>query len=59
MDNFNNFLGTEGYIATRALCDAVESLPVGSAWDLRTVVGPLIRPPRGALDPGRLPDPVR
>ncbi len=34
----------------RALCDAVESLPVGSAWDLRTVVGPLIRPPRGALE---------
>jgi RHH-type proline utilization regulon transcriptional repressor/proline dehydrogenase/delta 1-pyrroline-5-carboxylate dehydrogenase len=34
----------------RVLCDAVESLPVGSAWDLRTVVGPLIRPPRGALE---------
>ncbi|MGI9592891.1 MAG: aldehyde dehydrogenase family protein, partial [Myxococcota bacterium] len=34
----------------RALCDAVESLPVGSAWDLRTVVGPLIRPPRGPLE---------
>ena len=32
----------------RTLCDAVESLPVGSAWDLTTVVGPLIRPPRGA-----------
>jgi len=33
----------------RTLCDAVESLPVGSAWEPRTVVGPLIRPPRGAL----------
>ena len=33
-----------------ALCDAVESLRVGSAWDLRTTVGPLIRPPRGALE---------
>jgi RHH-type proline utilization regulon transcriptional repressor/proline dehydrogenase/delta 1-pyrroline-5-carboxylate dehydrogenase len=33
----------------RALCDATASLRVGSAWDLRTVVGPLIRPPRGAL----------
>jgi RHH-type proline utilization regulon transcriptional repressor/proline dehydrogenase/delta 1-pyrroline-5-carboxylate dehydrogenase len=36
----------------RALCDATESLPVGSAWDLRTRVGPLIRPPRGALERG-------
>jgi RHH-type proline utilization regulon transcriptional repressor/proline dehydrogenase/delta 1-pyrroline-5-carboxylate dehydrogenase len=34
----------------RALCDAVESLPVGSAWDLATVMGPLIRPPRGPLE---------
>jgi RHH-type proline utilization regulon transcriptional repressor/proline dehydrogenase/delta 1-pyrroline-5-carboxylate dehydrogenase len=34
----------------RALCDAAESLTVGSAWDLRTVVGPLIRPPRGPLE---------
>lgn len=34
----------------RALCDAVESLPVGSAWDLRTLMGPLIRPPRGDLE---------
>lgn len=33
-----------------ALCDAAESLPVGSAWDLRTRIGPLIRPPRGALE---------
>ena len=34
----------------RTLCDAVESLPVGSAWDPSTVVGPLIGPPRGALE---------
>ena len=34
----------------RTLCDAAESLPVGSAWDLTTVVGPLIRPPSGALE---------
>jgi RHH-type proline utilization regulon transcriptional repressor/proline dehydrogenase/delta 1-pyrroline-5-carboxylate dehydrogenase len=34
----------------RALCDAVESLPVGSAWLPTTVVGPLIRPPQGALE---------
>ncbi|MBW2279530.1 MAG: proline dehydrogenase family protein [Deltaproteobacteria bacterium] len=33
----------------RALCDAVESLPVGSAWEPTTRVGPLIRPPRGPL----------
>jgi RHH-type transcriptional regulator, proline utilization regulon repressor / proline dehydrogenase / delta 1-pyrroline-5-carboxylate dehydrogenase len=33
-----------------ALCDAVESLPVGSAWDLSTRVGPLIRPPREDLE---------
>jgi len=33
----------------RSLCDAVESLPVGSAWDPATRVGPLIRPPREAL----------
>jgi RHH-type proline utilization regulon transcriptional repressor/proline dehydrogenase/delta 1-pyrroline-5-carboxylate dehydrogenase len=31
-------------------CDAVESLPVGSAWDLATKVGPLIRPPAGVLE---------
>jgi RHH-type proline utilization regulon transcriptional repressor/proline dehydrogenase/delta 1-pyrroline-5-carboxylate dehydrogenase len=35
-----------------ALCDAVESLPVGPAWERRTRVGPLIRPPRGALERG-------
>lgn len=34
----------------QALCDAVHSLPVGSAWDLRTKVGPLIRPPTGDLE---------
>jgi RHH-type proline utilization regulon transcriptional repressor/proline dehydrogenase/delta 1-pyrroline-5-carboxylate dehydrogenase len=33
-----------------ALCDAVESIPVGSAWDLKTRMGPLIRPARGALE---------
>lgn len=31
------------------LRDAVESLAVGPAGDLRSVVGPLIRPPEGAL----------
>lgn len=34
----------------RTLCDAVESLHVGSAWDLKTKVGPLIRPPSGVLE---------
>jgi RHH-type proline utilization regulon transcriptional repressor/proline dehydrogenase/delta 1-pyrroline-5-carboxylate dehydrogenase len=34
------------------LCDAVESLAVGSAWDLPTKIGPLIRPPGGALERG-------
>ena len=33
-----------------ALRDATESLAAGSAWDLRTVVGPLIRPPGAALE---------
>lgn len=32
-----------------SLQDAVSSLRVGSAWDLRTKLGPLIRPPRGPL----------
>jgi RHH-type proline utilization regulon transcriptional repressor/proline dehydrogenase/delta 1-pyrroline-5-carboxylate dehydrogenase len=36
----------------RALCDAVESLRVGSSWELHTKVGPLIRPPDGALEKG-------
>ncbi len=35
-----------------AFCDAVESLRVGSAWELPTKVGPLIRPPSGALERG-------
>jgi RHH-type proline utilization regulon transcriptional repressor/proline dehydrogenase/delta 1-pyrroline-5-carboxylate dehydrogenase len=35
-----------------SLCDAVESLRVGSAWDLPTKLGPLIRPPSGALETG-------
>jgi RHH-type proline utilization regulon transcriptional repressor/proline dehydrogenase/delta 1-pyrroline-5-carboxylate dehydrogenase len=34
----------------RALCDAVKSLKVGSAWDRQTRVGPLIAPPGGALE---------
>jgi len=34
----------------RTLCDAVKSLAVGSAWDLETRVGPLIRPPSGDLE---------
>lgn len=33
-----------------ALCDAVHSLCVGSAWHLETKVGPLIRPPVGDLE---------
>lgn len=35
-----------------ALCDAVRSLPVGSAWHRKTHVGPLIRPPAGVLARG-------
>jgi RHH-type proline utilization regulon transcriptional repressor/proline dehydrogenase/delta 1-pyrroline-5-carboxylate dehydrogenase len=34
----------------RMLCDAVQSLEVGSAWNRRTRVGPLIRPPEGVLE---------
>ncbi len=34
------------------LRDASASLPVGSAWDLTTRIGPLIRPPSGALARG-------
>ena len=34
------------------LCDAVQSLEVGSAWDPRNRMGPLIRPPSGALERG-------
>ncbi len=32
------------------LCDAVKSLPVGSAWDTHNVMGPLIRPPDDVLE---------
>jgi RHH-type proline utilization regulon transcriptional repressor/proline dehydrogenase/delta 1-pyrroline-5-carboxylate dehydrogenase len=32
------------------LCEAVQSLKVGSAWDLDTKMGPLIRPPSGDLE---------
>lgn len=35
-----------------ALADAAESLPVGSAWDLVSRVGPLIRPPSSVLEQG-------
>ncbi|MEM6468832.1 MAG: proline dehydrogenase family protein [Planctomycetota bacterium] len=35
-----------------SLADAAESLPVGSAWDLKSRVGPLIRPPSGELAQG-------
>ena len=34
------------------LCDAVRSLEVGSAWDLHTSMGPLIRAPSGVLETG-------
>ena len=33
----------------RALVEAAQSLTVGSAWDLETKMGPLIRPPSGDL----------
>jgi RHH-type transcriptional regulator, proline utilization regulon repressor / proline dehydrogenase / delta 1-pyrroline-5-carboxylate dehydrogenase len=33
-----------------AFCDAVESLHVGSAWELRTKISPLILPPSGVLE---------
>lgn len=36
----------------RQLKDAAASLPVGSAWDPRSMVTPLIRPPGGALARG-------
>lgn len=35
-----------------ALADAAQSLHVGSAWELPTKVGPLIRPPSGELEQG-------
>jgi len=34
----------------QALCDAVRSMAVGSAWDLHNKIGPLIRPPTGDLE---------
>ena len=34
----------------KTLCDAVKSMKVGSAWDLETKLGPLIRPPSGDLE---------
>ncbi len=34
----------------KTLCDAVESIRVGSAWKLDTKMGPLIRPPSGDLE---------
>src|SRR5512139_512573 len=34
----------------RSLCEAVQSLDVGSAWRLDTKMGPLIRPPGGDLE---------
>ncbi|MFV1963961.1 MAG: bifunctional proline dehydrogenase/L-glutamate gamma-semialdehyde dehydrogenase [Pirellulaceae bacterium] len=34
----------------RGLLDAIKSMEVGSAWDLKTCMGPLIRPPTGVLE---------
>ena len=34
------------------LCDAVQSIRVGSAWQLDTKMGPMIRPPSGDLENG-------
>lgn len=34
----------------RGVCEAVASLKVGSAWELETKMGPLIRPPGGDLE---------
>ncbi|MCH5376480.1 MAG: aldehyde dehydrogenase family protein, partial [Planctomycetes bacterium] len=36
----------------RTLCEAVQSVAVGSAWDLHHKIGPLIRPPAGKLEQG-------
>jgi RHH-type proline utilization regulon transcriptional repressor/proline dehydrogenase/delta 1-pyrroline-5-carboxylate dehydrogenase len=36
----------------RALEDAAESIPTGSAWEPWTIMGPLIRPPGGDLERG-------
>jgi RHH-type proline utilization regulon transcriptional repressor/proline dehydrogenase/delta 1-pyrroline-5-carboxylate dehydrogenase len=35
-----------------SLCDAVESLQVGSVWNFKNRIGPLIRPPSGDLERG-------
>jgi RHH-type proline utilization regulon transcriptional repressor/proline dehydrogenase/delta 1-pyrroline-5-carboxylate dehydrogenase len=34
----------------RNLCEAVQSLKVGSAWELDTKMGPMIKPPSGDLE---------
>ena len=34
----------------RSLCEAVQSMTVGSAWELDTKMGPMIRPPGGDLE---------
>jgi RHH-type proline utilization regulon transcriptional repressor/proline dehydrogenase/delta 1-pyrroline-5-carboxylate dehydrogenase len=34
----------------RALCEAAASITVGSAWELKTKMGPLIQPPRDDLE---------
>jgi RHH-type proline utilization regulon transcriptional repressor/proline dehydrogenase/delta 1-pyrroline-5-carboxylate dehydrogenase len=36
----------------RSLCEAAQSIRVGSAWQLDTKMGPLIRPPSGVLETG-------
>ncbi len=40
----------EGFMET--LVDAVNSIKVGSAWDLSTRMGPMIKPPSGDLERG-------
>ena len=34
----------------RSLCEAVQSMKVGSAWELDTKMGPMIKPPSGDLE---------
>ncbi len=34
----------------KSLCDATQSMKVGSAWEVETKIGPLIRPPSGELE---------
>lgn len=36
----------------RALTDAVQSIPTGSAWELHNIMGPLVRPPNETLQRG-------